>query len=70
MHETYRILVESRIDERIHEADAWRLAHEGRRVSRGPGLVARIRVLYTRLSDQRRVPAATGQALVEASCRP
>ena len=69
MHETYRILAENRIEEQVREADAWRLAREGRQAARGPGLAARILALFPHVDDQRRAPVATGHAVAtDAAC--
>ncbi|HET9344822.1 MAG TPA: hypothetical protein VFO05_03890 [Candidatus Limnocylindrales bacterium] len=71
MHETYRILAENRIDERLREADAWRLARPARDAARRPGLAARVRALFPHVGDQRPAPATTGHALAaDAACRP
>ena len=71
MHETYRILAKSRIDEQLREADAWRLASQARRARRESGLARRIRALFPHVDDQRPAPATTGHSLAaDGACRP
>ena len=70
MHETHRFLAEDRIEEHLREADAWRLAREGRPSVRRPGLAARMLALISRAVAQRPAPAATGTALAaDGPCR-
>ena len=69
MHETYRFLANNHIEEQLREADAWRLAREGRPPASRPSLAARVLALIPRLGAQRPAPVATGMALADGPCR-
>ena len=71
MHETYRIIAQSRIDEQLREADAWRLAIRARRAPHRSGVARRVLALFPHVDDQRPAPAATGPSLAaDGTCRP
>lgn len=63
MHETYRLLTQSRIEDRLREAAEWRRAEEagGRSTRRGP--YGRVRALVAR-GRNRRQPAAPATAVL------
>ena len=63
MHETYRILAQQQIDERLREAADWRRADEARRGRPRRALAGRIRAWLPHGRDQRPRPAPTGSAL-------
>ena len=63
MHETYRILAQHQIDERLREAADWRLADAARSARPRRALVSRVLALVSHVGDQRREPAPTAAAL-------
>jgi hypothetical protein len=68
MHETYRMLAQTRIDDRLREAAAWRRADEARTRDAHRSLSIRVRALLAHRRDRRQpaVPATAALAALAA----
>lgn len=63
MHETYRMLAQTRIDDRLREAAARRRADEARTMDAPRSLSIRVRALVPHRRDRRQPAAAATAAL-------